>query len=152
VNEASLDDAAALSGQKQASSDAAQSPEEKEETSQEEAQSFHIPDHVLTPTLADIYFQQGQPRMALQIYERLLQRSPDNDKIEARIEQVRAAIEAEEEQETPRQTPKPRSKTATSARKSQGSKAAKDAPPLKGVRIKRKVRERIARKKRKPRR
>ena len=39
-------------------------------------QTYSIPDHVLTPTLADIYYQQGQPRLALEIYRRLLEAIP----------------------------------------------------------------------------
>jgi tetratricopeptide (TPR) repeat protein len=37
-----------------------------------------IPDHVLTPTFAKIYRQQGQFKLAKEIYERLLESDPDN--------------------------------------------------------------------------
>jgi tetratricopeptide (TPR) repeat protein len=51
-----------------------------------------IPDHVLTPTLADIYFQQGQPNLAVQIYSRLLEKDPDNEKISKRLETIKNFI------------------------------------------------------------
>jgi hypothetical protein len=51
-----------------------------------------IPDHVLTPTLADIYFQQGQPNLAVRIYSRLLQKDPDNEKISQRLETIKSFI------------------------------------------------------------
>ena len=53
---------------------------------------YSIPDHVLTPTLADIYFQQGQPNLAVQIYSRLLERDPDNDKIARRLDEIKKCI------------------------------------------------------------
>jgi hypothetical protein len=51
-----------------------------------------IPDHVLTPTLADIYFQQGQPHLAVQIYSRLLNKDPENEKIAKRLEHIKQFI------------------------------------------------------------
>ena len=51
-----------------------------------------IPDHVLTPTLADIYLQQGQPKLALTIYRRLLEKKPDNEKLEARVKEIERAL------------------------------------------------------------
>jgi tetratricopeptide (TPR) repeat protein len=54
---------------------------------------YTIPDHVLTPTLADIYFQQGQFQLALQIYSRLFEKDPDNDKIQSRIIEIKTCIE-----------------------------------------------------------
>jgi tetratricopeptide (TPR) repeat protein len=55
--------------------------------------SYNIPDHVLTPTLADIYFQQGQLQLALQIYSRLLEKEPDNDRIQGRIIEIKTSME-----------------------------------------------------------
>jgi hypothetical protein len=54
---------------------------------------YIIPDHVLTPTLADIYFQQGQYQLALQIYSRLLEKDPDNDRLQNRIIEINTCIE-----------------------------------------------------------
>ena len=61
---------------------------------------YPIPDHVLTPTLADIYFQQGQPQLAMQIYKRLLEADPDNERIAQRLKEIEAHIEAISGQET----------------------------------------------------
>ena len=54
--------------------------------------SYSIPDHVLTPTLADIYYQQGQYALAVQIYTRLLDRDPENGKLKRRLEEVKQAM------------------------------------------------------------
>lgn len=61
---------------------------------------FSIPDHVLTPTLADIYYQQGQPKLALQIYNRLLEADPDNDKLAKRTREIKDFIASQEAGET----------------------------------------------------
>ncbi len=50
--------------------------------------SVSLPDHVLTPTFADIYLQQNQPIIAKQIYERLLEKDADNDLYLERIEEI----------------------------------------------------------------
>jgi tetratricopeptide (TPR) repeat protein len=63
-------------------------------------QSYVIPDHVLTPTLADIYYQQGQPQLALQIYRRLLEADPDNERISLRMGEIEASLESQETSET----------------------------------------------------
>lgn len=114
-----------------------------------------IPDHVLTPTLADIYFQQGQPGVALEIYRRIQKADPDNERIARRMEEVRAAMaeddgarapEAATESSTPSRRPSSLTEKAGGRRKRRSSR---DDRPLKGVRIKKKVRERISRRKRK---
>ena len=61
-------------------------------TQNESDRLYSIPDHVLTPTLADIYFQQGQPNLAVQIYSRLLERDPDNEKIARRLDEIKKCI------------------------------------------------------------
>lgn len=109
----------------------------------------NIPDHVLTPTLADIYFQQGQASLAVGIYKRLLVKNPENIKIEERIEEIeeyiRKSMEIEEDEplnEASEEKNVPRKKSArkkTSTKKTT-SKAGK---PLKGVKIKKKIKERI---------
>jgi hypothetical protein len=54
---------------------------------------YDLPDHVLTPTLADLYFQQGQPHLALSIYRRLLEKSGgENDKFKKRIGDIEKAV------------------------------------------------------------
>ena len=107
---------------------------------------FDIPDHVLTPTLADIYFQQGQHRLALQIYSRLSERDPDNEKLAARMEEIRGAIDESEnsgEQETGGGarggTGSRKSATGTSSKKRAAAQGAMDERPLAGVRIKKRI-------------
>ena len=105
-------------------------------------QPLSIPDHVLTPTLADIYYQQGQHQLAAQIYQRLLERDPENDQLIARIREIQSAIE----QNT---TPEPQqngsfSHRRTTARKGAGrnrSSAGKrgDSRPLAGIHLKKQV-------------
>ncbi|MFW5813190.1 MAG: tetratricopeptide repeat protein, partial [Fibrobacterota bacterium] len=110
----------------------------------ERDEPFSLPDHVLTPTLADIYFQQGQPKLALQIYERLAQRDPDDSSIVAKIEEIRDSLErsdAEPTEPVVKDTPKtpstPKKKSSSGKRK---RKTDKDSRPLAGVRIKKRPR------------
>ena len=99
---------------------------------------YSIPDHVLTPTLADIYYQQGQMQLAMQIYARLLDKDPNNLKLQERIDEIQAQITAQENDASsvneskndslrnlsPEKTVRPRKKTTGSDK------------PLSGVRIK----------------
>jgi hypothetical protein len=66
----------------------------------EQTQVSSIPDHVLTPTLADIYYQQGQSQLALQIYRRLLDADPDNERIAKRIREIETTLASQEIEET----------------------------------------------------
>ena len=106
-------------------------------------QECSIPDHVLTPTLADIYFQQGQSRLAVQIYTRLLQRDPDNEKIARRLQDIQSII-AEglapappEEGASSGATTLPKPKTP----RARSSKAKTSGKPLAGVRIKKNMKK-----------
>jgi hypothetical protein len=116
-----------------------------------------IPDHVLTPTLADIYYQQGQPGLAIAIYQRLLERTPGNERLVNRIKDIESALAAGTAPEdfpsraVPESLPmrtsgrsKSLQKSSTSALSPKG-KTAK--PPLKGVRIKKKIKATIKKKK-----
>ena len=47
---------------------------------------------IVTPTLAEIYFKQGQLQHALTIYKRLLEKDPGNDYLKQCIATVNAAI------------------------------------------------------------
>lgn len=99
---------------------------------------FDIPDHVLTPTLADIYYQQGQHQLALEIYTRLADRDPDNEKLTERIAGIREILSTaneggEREKEPVRPSgSKPKKKTSAHL-------PVEDPRPLAGVRIKKKV-------------
>ncbi|MBD3393751.1 MAG: tetratricopeptide repeat protein [Chitinivibrionales bacterium] len=114
-----------------------------------------IPDHVLTPTLADIYYQQGQPQLAVQIYKRLLDRDPENERISARLAEIEAAVshsavtrdgaaagDAHRQSAPVSSAPGHKRKKRTS-RGRRSRRSMNDERPLKGVRIKKKVKERI---------
>jgi tetratricopeptide (TPR) repeat protein len=106
-----------------------------------------IPDHVLTPTLADIYFQQGQPHLAVQIYSRLLEKDPDNEKIANRLRIIKSLID-ENAQKPPSQQLRPEDdnqretqrmdKKNPTTKKAERKKASAVSKPLAGVHIKKK--------------
>ena len=47
-----------------------------------------LPDHILTPTFAQIYLEQGQPYLAKQIYERLLSQDSNNDIYAEKLQEI----------------------------------------------------------------
>jgi tetratricopeptide (TPR) repeat protein len=101
---------------------------------------YNIPDHVLTPTLADIYFQQGQLQLALQIYTRLLEKDPDNDKIQGRILEIKTSMEQNHEESLTNQNcqhEKVDKKARVRAFPKENSPTT-DPRPLAGVRISKK--------------
>lgn len=104
-----------------------------------------IPDHVLTPTLADIYFQQEQPQLAVQIYRRLLERDPENEKIAERIIEIEQVIK--EKEALIEKTAAEKEKAAKKVKKKKSITRKKrikdDKRPLKGVKIKKNFKERI---------
>jgi tetratricopeptide (TPR) repeat protein len=107
---------------------------------------YSIPDHVLTPTLADIYFQQGQPNLAVQIYSRLLERDPDNEKIARRLEEIKSCISEGRAPAPPEEIPmdsaakKVPESNPKPSRKPRANKAQRGHKPLEGVRIKKAIR------------
>ena len=109
-----------------------QSPAEEAD---ENCRPYSIPDHVLTPTLADIYFQQGQHDLAIQIYKRLLSRDPDNENLQQKLNQLMesAAGIASNNLSQDKQTIKKAESTSSPAKK---RKVVVDNRPLAGVRIK----------------
>jgi tetratricopeptide (TPR) repeat protein len=111
-----------------------QKSEEQSFPENEQGQAYSIPDHVLTPTLADIYFQQGQPQMAIEIYERLLKKDPDNGRITGRIDEIKKYIEQTGWQ--PEVKEKKIRKQATGNVQPRSRKSAGKPKPLAGVRIK----------------
>ena len=106
-----------------------------------------IPDHVLTPTLADIYFQQDQPHLAIQIYKRLLERDPDNDKIAERIAEIEQELKENEAfiKKTSSEKAQDTKNGAGKKSKSQKRRVRDDTRPLKGVKIKKEIKELIKR-------
>ncbi|MBD3242475.1 MAG: tetratricopeptide repeat protein, partial [Chitinivibrionales bacterium] len=115
-----------------------------------------IPDHVLTPTLADIYFHQGQPALAIQIYRRLLELEPDNDRIAGRLAEIESDLEDadhEDASDDSREVPKPgaaKAKTSAKEKKSDSKPRSSKSKrgPLTGVKIKKEVRDRHRRQRR----
>jgi len=103
---------------------------------------FDLPDHVLTSTLADIYYQQGQPQLALHIYERLALRDPGDKRLLAKIEEIRGVLQQLGEGGTaaPAEAVRPeKAPSASSGRKKKaddGGTPRSDVRPLAGVRIK----------------
>ena len=116
----------------------------------DQTQVFSIPDHVLTPTLADIYYQQGQPKLALQLYRRLLHADPDNERIAKRIREIEATFASQEVEETIvlDVSPKETAVQVGPALQAQPAKKRKQrsaAKPLSGVRIKKKFKSKAGR-------
>ncbi|MBN1600527.1 MAG: hypothetical protein JW915_02910 [Chitinispirillaceae bacterium] len=106
---------------------------------------YNIPDHVLTPTLADIYFQQGQYQLALQIYSRLSEKDPDNDRLQSRIIEIKTCIEQNQNENSEIRSFNPLSKNdkKSSTRTSMKENPLKsDSRPLAGVRISKKKKNR----------
>lgn len=107
---------------------------------------YSIPDHVLTPTLADIYYQQGQYQLALQIYSRLLEKDPDNIKLQDRLDEIKQqlTVNVHENPESIEETPDEidnlqRTKYFSEgiAKTTRGKKKSPETEkPLSGVRIK----------------
>ena len=75
--------------------DAGASFNEDEIDERDAAAALELPDHVLTPTLADIYFQQGQPKLSLQIYERLALRDPKDPRLQSKIQEIQDFLSSE---------------------------------------------------------
>ncbi|NLE00982.1 MAG: tetratricopeptide repeat protein, partial [Fibrobacter sp.] len=98
------------------------------------AKPYSIPDHVLTPTLADIYYQQGQYDLAIQIYSRLLEKDPENDTIRIRLQSIQESFEQSNSgTRTPLHTQSEKADPPLKKRK-----PPVDNRPLAGVRIKKK--------------
>jgi tetratricopeptide (TPR) repeat protein len=96
---------------------------------------YSIPDHVLTPTLADIYFQQGQYQLALQIYSRLIEKDPSNLNLQDRYEEIQTQLAAQDNQ--PGQFFDFGNDSDNEQDQSRGKKKSIDSDkPLSGVRIK----------------
>ncbi len=69
---------------------------------------------IATPTLAELYFSQGQIEAAVETYEKVLARSPDDSRSMTRLQELKAltdtppeAIPAEESREEPVAEPSP---------------------------------------------
>jgi tetratricopeptide (TPR) repeat protein len=54
---------------------------------------------IATPTLAEIYFDQGQLKEAVATYENIVAENPDNDRFRQRLDELKAMIPAEKKEE-----------------------------------------------------
>jgi len=96
---------------------------------------YSIPDHVLTPTLADIYFQQGQYQLSLQIYSRLIEKDPSNMNLQDRYDEIQTLLANQENQ--PGQFYNFGNDSESGQDQSRGRKKSSETDkPLSGVRIK----------------
>jgi tetratricopeptide (TPR) repeat protein len=59
----------------------------------QEAPTKDVPE-IVTPTLAEIYFNQGQVQEAVSTYEKVLEQEPQNLQAEKRLEELRALLDA----------------------------------------------------------
>jgi len=96
---------------------------------------YSIPDHVLTPTLADIYYQQGQHDLAIQIYKRLLSRDPDNENLQQKLNQLLDSS-ADIAGNNPPPVTRTTKKTTSANSPAKKRKNLVDNRPLAGVRLK----------------
>jgi hypothetical protein len=88
-----------------------------------------LPDHILTPTFAQIYLEQGQPYLSKQIYERLMLQDSENEEYAKKIEEIDDII---------KKIKKGEQFSFESLDFSQGKSAKRS---LKGKRIKKEIRE-----------
>ncbi|MDR0305195.1 MAG: hypothetical protein LBH98_10600 [Chitinispirillales bacterium] len=91
-----------------------------------------LPDHILTPTFAQIYLEQGLPNFAKQIYERLMLKDVENEAYMEKIKEIDLIIERMKNGE------KVSIESKEIRRKNSITTAEK---PLKGKRIKNDIRE-----------
>ncbi len=104
-----------------------------------------IPEHVLTPTIADIYFKQGQPQLALNIYRRLVDKDPGNSQLQLQIREIEKAIARGTGALKP---PAPkriraRKKAVPKEGVPREEATASEALPLAGVRLRKKIRPKL---------
>ncbi|MBW1914737.1 MAG: tetratricopeptide repeat protein [Deltaproteobacteria bacterium] len=69
--------------------------DEEPETETEIAEAADLPE-IATSTLAEIYFNQGQIPEALETYERVVSRNPDDNRARQRLEELKRTLEPEE--------------------------------------------------------
>ena len=101
-----------------------------------------LPDQVLSPTLANIYLEQGQPQFALKIYRRLAAKDPGNEEFQRQIGKLEKTIangaDAVRTQKPKRSKARKKAspvRTRTSARPDE----INNILPLAGVRLRKKM-------------
>lgn len=76
----------------------------------ESPQSDDTLPEIATPTLAELYYRQGQIDAAIETYEKILARSPDDQRANARLEELKSLVTTPQEDlfssaEAPEETP-----------------------------------------------
>jgi len=72
-----------------------------EELEEREAKSFEeeSPHEIATPTLAEIYLDQGQIQEAMEIYEKVVAQNPEDDRCKQRLDELKDMMAADETRE-----------------------------------------------------
>lgn len=96
-----------------------------------------LPDHILTPTFAQIYLEQEQPFLAKQIYERLLANDSENEEYLKKLSEVNKIIEKMKNGEAVVIEPQKSDRKRVKAEKV----PVTNKKSLKGKRIKKEIRE-----------
>ncbi|MBN2188135.1 MAG: hypothetical protein JW699_01675 [Chitinispirillaceae bacterium] len=102
-----------------------------------------LPDQVLSPTLANIYLEQGQPQFALKICRRLAAKDPGNEEFKRKIAELEKTIaKGSEETARPQRPRRGRARKKAAAKNAAASKPddSKVILPLAGVRLRKKTR------------
>lgn len=63
------------------------------------------PREIATPTLAEVYFDQGQIQEAIDTYEKVLRIKPEDEYLKARLEELKNMIEVQPDSEAPLEDP-----------------------------------------------
>lgn len=78
------------------------SPEESEEEAYEVPVEEGLPD-IATATLAEVYFDQGRIKEAVEIYEKVIAQNPDDEKSRQRLDELRGIMEQDQREEAGRE-------------------------------------------------
>jgi hypothetical protein len=77
-----------------AASEPAPPPSASPTSAGEPTQASARPPELASPTLAELYFDQGFPDKAVEVYRRLLEREPDNERLRSRMREIEARTAA----------------------------------------------------------
>jgi hypothetical protein len=102
-----------------------------------------LPDQVLSPTLANIYLEQGQPQFALKIYQRLAAKDPVNEDFQRQIRKLEKTIATGADAVRPHKPKRSKARKKISPARTRISARpdeTKNILPLAGVRLRKKMR------------
>jgi hypothetical protein len=86
--------AAARQAQLAAAAPAAEPPAAPQPPPAAAAPAAAPPPELASPTLAELYFDQGFPEKAVEVYRRLLEREPDNERLRSRMREIESRTAA----------------------------------------------------------